>query len=86
MPIDFGAMRSTGMTAVAYNNLKKYLGLSTETTKIYDIWQQLAEPEMNLIERFHGGCSASFTVWRLPSIFRFTNGRWERMWKGRRRW
>ncbi len=22
MPIDFGAMRSTGMTAVAYNNLK----------------------------------------------------------------
>ena len=54
MPIDFGAMRSTGMTAVAYNNLKKYLGLSTETTKIYDIWQQLAEPEMNLIERFHG--------------------------------
>ena len=54
MPIDFGAMRSTGMTAVAYNNLKKYLGLNTETTKIYDIWQQLAEPEMNLIERFHG--------------------------------
>ena len=54
MPIDFGAMRSTGMTAVAYNHLKKYLGLDTRTTKIYDIWQQLAEPEMNLIERFHG--------------------------------
>lgn len=54
MPIDFGAMRSTGMTAVAYNNLKKYMGMQTETTKIYDIWQQLAEPEMELIERFHG--------------------------------
>lgn len=54
MPIDFGAMRSTGMTAVAYNNLKKYLGLPTETTKIYDIWQQLGEPEMELIDRFHG--------------------------------
>lgn len=54
MPIDFGAMRSTGMEAVAYNNLKKYFGMPTETTKIYDIWQQLAEPEMELINRFHG--------------------------------
>lgn len=54
MPIDFGAMRSTGITAVAYNHLKKYLGMSTETTKIYDIWQQLAEPEPEFLERFHG--------------------------------
>ena len=30
MPIDFGAMRSTGMMVIAYNNLKKYLGMDTK--------------------------------------------------------
>lgn len=54
MPIDFGAMRSTGITAVAYNNLKKHFGMSTETTKIYDVWQQIAEPEKEILDRFHG--------------------------------
>ena len=27
LPIDFGAMRSTGINAIAYNRLKKYLGM-----------------------------------------------------------
>lgn len=53
VPIDFGAMRSTGINAVAYNKLKDYLGIRGGETKIYDIWQQLALPEKNIQERFH---------------------------------
>ena len=54
MAIDFGGMRSTGITAVAYNNLRKYLGLSIKNTRVYDLFQQLAEPELDILERFGG--------------------------------
>lgn len=54
LPIDFGAHRSSGMGAAGYNKLKKHLGYSTETTKLYDLMQQLAFPEPFLIERFGG--------------------------------
>lgn len=54
LAIDFGGMRSTGIAAIAYNNLKKVLGLPLGTTKLYDVFQQLAEPEMELINRFGG--------------------------------
>ena len=53
VPIDFGAMRSTGIQAIAYNNLKDYLGMKKGQTKLYDIYQQLAEPEDFMLERFH---------------------------------
>lgn len=74
MPIDFAAMRSTGMTAVAYNNLKKHLGLDTQSTKIYDIWQQLADPEMDLIERFHGDV---VQLHRMAPCFGITIDKWK---------
>ncbi|HIC88129.1 MAG TPA: methyltransferase, partial [Anaerolineae bacterium] len=44
IPIDFGAMRSTGIAAAAYQDLKAYLGLGTET-RVYDLFQWLAEPD-----------------------------------------
>lgn len=52
VPIDFGAMRSTGIMAIAYNRLKAYLGLSGGYTRVYDVPQQLAEPEPAVLERF----------------------------------
>ena len=54
LAIDFGGMRSTGIAAIAYNNLKKRLGLACETTKLYDVFQQLAEPELEIMDRFGG--------------------------------
>lgn len=45
LPIDFGAMRSTGISAIAYNKLKEHLGVNKYPTKVYDIFQQLAEPD-----------------------------------------
>jgi len=52
VPIDLGAMGSTGIMAIAYNRLKKELGLNEETTIISDLNQQLAEPEQALLEYF----------------------------------
>lgn len=54
LAIDFGAMRSTGISAIAYNTLKEYLGIQGGVTKLYDVFQQLAEPEMEIVNRFGG--------------------------------
>jgi len=52
VPIDFGGMRSTGITAVAYGNLKRYLGISAGSTDVYDVVQQLAQPEDPILDYF----------------------------------
>jgi len=51
-PIDFGAMRSTGIMAVAYNRLKQHLGLQGGETRMYDVVQQLAWPEEEVLALF----------------------------------
>ncbi|MGA9363563.1 MAG: uroporphyrinogen decarboxylase family protein [Bacteroidota bacterium] len=52
VPIDFGGMRSTGIMAIAYNRLKKHLGLKGGETRVYDPGQQLAEPEQEILDLF----------------------------------
>lgn len=52
LPIDFGAHRSSGISAIAYNHLKEKMGLDLHTTKLYDIMQQLAIPENEVLDRF----------------------------------
>lgn len=52
IPIDCGGMRSAGISAVAYSNLKKYLGINDGSVKIYDVLQQLAYPESFMFEKF----------------------------------
>ena len=52
MAIDFGAMRSTGINVIAYNRLRAHLGLPLTSTKLYDVFQQLAEPEPDILDRF----------------------------------
>jgi len=46
-------MRSTGIMAIAYNRLKAHLGISEGPTYVYDLVQQLAEPEQWYLDRFH---------------------------------
>ncbi len=50
IPIDFGAMGSTGITALAYARLREYLGMKEGTIRVYDIGQQLAEPEKPVLD------------------------------------
>lgn len=54
LAIDFGAMRSTGIHAVAYHKLVQYLGMNLAPARLYDLFQQLAEPQPEMIERFGG--------------------------------
>ena len=51
VPLDLGAMLSTGITGMAYNKLKSYLGIRDGRTRMYDLGQQLAEPETEILER-----------------------------------
>lgn len=53
VPIDLGGMRSTGVHAIAYNRLKAHLGLDGQPARVFDIAQQLAEPEEAIRRRFH---------------------------------
>lgn len=53
VPIDFGGMRSTGISAIAYNNLRKKLGIKDRLARMYDFQQQLAYPEKEVRDLFH---------------------------------
>lgn len=54
LAIDFGAMRSTGIHAVPYARLLKHLGINDRKPRVYDIFQQLAEPDMDIVDKFNG--------------------------------
>jgi len=51
VPIDLGGMRSTGIMGLAYNQLKRYWGMEDGYTRIYDVGQQLARVEPQVLER-----------------------------------
>lgn len=52
VPVDLGATPSSGISAIAYNRLKSHLGITSGSTRIYDVVQQLAQPEDWALERF----------------------------------
>jgi uroporphyrinogen decarboxylase len=53
VPIDFGATPSSGISAIAYNKLKLWLGMNDGHTRVYDVVQELAQPENEIIERYN---------------------------------
>ena len=52
VPLDLGATPSSDISAIAYNNLKKHLGLTGGHTRIYDVVQQVVQPEDEILDRF----------------------------------
>ncbi len=50
VPVDLGAMRSTGITAGAYGRLKEHLGILEGSVQVYDVVQQLAQPEKSILD------------------------------------
>lgn len=52
VPLDLGATPSSGISAIAYNNLKKHIGAEGGHTRIYDVVQQVAQPEDAILDRF----------------------------------
>jgi len=52
LPIDLGGMASTGIMAIAYARLKEYLGITKGEIRLFDMGQQLAEVESEILSRF----------------------------------
>ncbi|MCK4591135.1 MAG: hypothetical protein KAT86_05225, partial [Candidatus Latescibacteria bacterium] len=52
VPIDLGGIRASGINAVAYDKLKKRMGIGSPT-RVHDTMQILAELEMDVVERLH---------------------------------
>ena len=53
VPIDLGATPSSGISAIAYNNLSTFLNLWQSPVRVYDVVQQLAEPDEKMLRHFH---------------------------------
>ena len=51
VPVDLGATPSSGISAVAYHNLVKYLGLDLKN-HVYDVIQEVTQPEMEMLDMF----------------------------------
>ncbi len=52
VPVDFSGHRSSGIAAIAYPKLRKYLGLPPKPIRVYDVIQQLAIVDEDVLERF----------------------------------
>ncbi len=73
VPVDQGSMRSTGIMAIAYNRLKSYLGIAEPPTRLYDLIQQLAQPDPWYLDLFRVDAvdlghafPLEWRAWRLP--------------------
>jgi uroporphyrinogen decarboxylase len=51
-PIDFSGHRSSGISAIAYANLRDYLDLPKKPIRVYDLIQQLAIVDQDVLDRF----------------------------------
>ncbi len=49
VPIDLGGSDSSGITAIAYNHLKSYLGIEGGKIRIFDPYQQIVDVEEELL-------------------------------------
>jgi len=52
VPVDFGGHRSSGIMAIAYRELRDYLSLPAKPVRVYDVVQQLAVIDDDMLDRF----------------------------------
>ncbi len=50
LAMDLGSNVSAGISGMAYANLKEYLGMKGGHTRIYDVVQQVAQPEIEILD------------------------------------
>ncbi|NQU75529.1 MAG: methyltransferase [Planctomycetes bacterium] len=51
VPVDLGATESSGIVGIAYNRLKKHLGIGGKT-QVFDMMQMIAKVELPVVEAF----------------------------------
>ncbi len=69
--IDAGGMHSSGISAMLYNDIKKHLGITEGDTRIYDVSQQLAQPEQWYLDKFQ------IDVVDLARTFAYNDEEWQ---------
>ncbi len=69
VPIDLGGSPVTGISAVAYNRLKRHLGLGDDPVKVADIILQLAEVEEPVRRRLGVDVIGLPTLEPLPGVY-----------------
>ncbi len=52
LPVDIGATPSSGISAIAYDNLINHLAFKNKTNWVYDIVQQVAQPSDEFLDYF----------------------------------
>ena len=52
IPVDLGATPSSGISAIAYDNLLNYLPLKDKRNWVYDVVQQVAQPSAEVMDYF----------------------------------
>ena len=52
VPVDFSGHRSSGISAIAYGKLRKHLGLPEKPVRVYDLIQQLAVVDDDVLDLF----------------------------------
>ena len=52
IPVDLGAHRSSGISAIAYHKLREHLGLPEKAIRVYDMVQQLAIIDEDVLDLF----------------------------------
>ncbi|MDR0403422.1 MAG: uroporphyrinogen decarboxylase family protein [Treponema sp.] len=50
LPLDLGGTPSSGISAIGYNKLKNALGIHDRNNKVYDVVQQVTQPELNILD------------------------------------
>ncbi len=73
VPIDVGGTRQSGIAASTYHQLKQRLGLHTPT-RVFDLYQMLAEIETPVVERFGGDVIG---LYRPDVAFGIVNENWK---------
>ena len=73
VPIDLNATRVSGIAAATYHRLKQRLGLST-ITRVFDLYQMLAEVEQPILDRFGVDVVG---LYRPAVVFGIRNERWK---------
>ncbi|MHC4519571.1 MAG: uroporphyrinogen decarboxylase family protein, partial [Planctomycetota bacterium] len=56
VPVDLSGHRSSGIAAIAYPKLRAHLGLAPRPVRVYDVIQQLAIVDEDVLERFGVDC------------------------------
>ena len=69
VPIDLGVHFSTGISAFAYHDLRKHLGLPVDTIDVPDPVQMLARVDADILERFNCDCMLLNMSWAKPQTW-----------------